>query len=78
MLQTSYDAIDLRPENTMALEHARMEPLHGDMLSMDELPVQTWDLWHRIKGLVLVRTILAIPAFPCILSRLRSYNTGRP
>jgi exopolyphosphatase len=40
LLQTAYDAIDLRPENGMALEHARMAPLHGDMLCSWALPLE--------------------------------------
>lgn len=54
LLQTEADALDLRPENKLCLAYARMSTGHKDLLTLDELPIQPWDLWHRIKGVVLV------------------------
>ena len=54
LLQTQTDAIDLRKENALVLKAAHMNVKHGDLLTIDELPIKVWDLWHRIKGVVLV------------------------
>ncbi|KWU41803.1 DHH phosphoesterase [Rhodotorula sp. JG-1b] len=54
LLQTEQDALDLRPENALALHYARMSPGHRDLLTIDELPIKPNDLWHRIKGIALV------------------------
>ncbi|POY70886.1 hypothetical protein BMF94_6063 [Rhodotorula taiwanensis] len=48
------DALDLRPENALALHYARMSSGHRDLLTIDELPIKPNDLWHRIKGIALV------------------------
>lgn len=54
LLQTTMDGLDLRPENQLALHYARMASRHRDLLTIDELPVKPFDLWHRVNGLVLV------------------------
>ncbi|GAA5977572.1 hypothetical protein JCM10908_005025 [Rhodotorula pacifica] len=54
LLQTEQDALDLRPENALALHYARMSSGHRDLLTLDELPIKPNDLWHRIKGIALV------------------------
>ncbi|GAA5873481.1 hypothetical protein JCM3774_002428 [Rhodotorula dairenensis] len=54
LLQTEQDALDLRPENALALHYARMSSGHRDLLTIDELPIKPNDLWHRIKGIALV------------------------
>ena len=54
MLQIDNDAIDLRKENAMVLKAAHMDLLHGDLLTIDDLPVKPWDLYHRIRGVALV------------------------
>ncbi|KAI5479433.1 hypothetical protein MNV49_003577 [Pseudohyphozyma bogoriensis] len=54
LLQTENDALDLRPENKLALHYARMASRHRDLLTIDELPIKPFDLYHRIKGLALV------------------------
>jgi hypothetical protein len=50
----SVDALYLRPENALALHHARMATHHRDLLTIDELPVKPIEMWHRIKGIALV------------------------
>ncbi|GAA6017578.1 hypothetical protein JCM8202_000339 [Rhodotorula sphaerocarpa] len=54
LLQTEQDALDLRPENSLALHYARMSSGHRDLLTIDELPIKPSEMWHRIKGIALV------------------------
>ncbi|KAM0751428.1 hypothetical protein T439DRAFT_288358 [Meredithblackwellia eburnea MCA 4105] len=54
LLQTVADALDLRPDNKLALVYARMASGHRDLLTIDELPIKPFDLWHRIQGIALV------------------------
>ncbi|PVH99213.1 DHH phosphoesterase [Periconia macrospinosa] len=54
LLQTSMDALDLRPENKVALANAKMTSGHSDLLTMDELPEDPETLSRKLKGMVLV------------------------
>ncbi|CDR44356.1 RHTO0S09e03026g1_1 [Rhodotorula toruloides] len=54
LLQTEQDALDLRPENALALHYAKMSSGHRDLLTADELPIKPVDMGHRIKGIALV------------------------
>ncbi|KAL8280268.1 hypothetical protein RQP46_007382 [Phenoliferia psychrophenolica] len=54
LLQTEADALDLRPDNALALHYARMASKHRDILTIDELPIKPFDMWHRVKGVHLV------------------------
>ncbi|GAA5985336.1 hypothetical protein JCM11641_006370 [Rhodosporidiobolus odoratus] len=54
LLQTEQDALDLRPENALALHYALMSTRHRDLLTIDELPIKPVDMGHRIKGIALV------------------------
>ena len=54
LLQTPTDALDLRPENTLALKDARMSTGHSDLLTLDELPEDPETLARDIKGIVIV------------------------
>ncbi|EGG03178.1 uncharacterized protein MELLADRAFT_49610 [Melampsora larici-populina 98AG31] len=54
LLQTVEDALDLRPENQLALERSRMSPRHRDLLTIDELPIKPFELSRHIGGIVLV------------------------
>ncbi|KAK3068598.1 hypothetical protein LTR53_013703 [Teratosphaeriaceae sp. CCFEE 6253] len=54
LLQTPTDALDLRPENKLALEDARMSTGHSDLLTIDELPEDPETLANDIKGIVIV------------------------
>ncbi|GAA6053968.1 hypothetical protein JCM3770_004646, partial [Rhodotorula araucariae] len=54
LLQTEEDALDLRPENSLALAYAHMASRHRDLLTIDELPIKPDELGHRIKGIALV------------------------
>ncbi|KAK4048164.1 hypothetical protein OIO90_005928 [Microbotryomycetes sp. JL221] len=54
LLQTELDALYLRPENGLVLKSARFRNRHGDILSVDELPIKPKELSHRIKGIALV------------------------
>ncbi|GEM10239.1 exopolyphosphatase [Rhodotorula toruloides] len=63
LLQTEQDALDLRPENALALHYSKMSSGHRDLLTNDELPIkpatnasftQPVDMGHRIKGIALV------------------------
>ncbi|KAK5698862.1 hypothetical protein LTR97_006510 [Elasticomyces elasticus] len=60
LLQTSTDALDLRPENKLALENARMSTGHSDLLTIDELPEDPETLAKDIKGIVLVDHPIAL------------------
>lgn len=48
------DALYLRPENSLALHHARMASHHRDLLTLDELAIKPTELSHRIRGIALV------------------------
>lgn len=54
LLQTSKDALDLRPENKVALDNSLMTPRHSDLLTQDELPQDPTSLADDVKGIVLV------------------------
>ncbi|KAH9873967.1 hypothetical protein IAQ61_004594 [Plenodomus lingam] len=54
LLQTPSHALDLRPENKLALRGSRMTPGHEDLLTMDELPEDPETLGEKLKGIVLV------------------------
>ncbi|GAA5872712.1 hypothetical protein JCM8547_006322 [Rhodosporidiobolus lusitaniae] len=54
LLQTDQDALDLRPENALALHYAKMSSGHRDLLTQEELPIKPTDMGHRIKGIALV------------------------
>ena len=54
LLQTQTDALDLRPENKLALDNSKMTPDHEDLLTMDELPEDPETLALKLKGIVLV------------------------
>lgn len=54
LLQTPSHALDLRPENKLALDHSQMTPGHEDLLTMDELPEDPETLSKKLKGIVLV------------------------
>ena len=53
LLQTSADALELRPENLLALQASKMASEHKDLLTFDELIIKPIELGHRIKGLAL-------------------------
>lgn len=54
LLQTPRDALDLRPENKLALHNVQMSPGHRDLLTIDELPLPAEELAKQLKGIVLV------------------------
>jgi exopolyphosphatase len=54
LLQTPQDALDLRPENKLALHNVQMSPGHRDLLTIDELPMKAKELSKQIKGIILV------------------------
>ncbi|CAE7202147.1 hypothetical protein CFE70_008389 [Pyrenophora teres f. teres 0-1] len=54
LLQTPSHALDLRPENTLALDNSLMTPGHEDLLTLDELPEDPETLGKKLKGIVLV------------------------
>ncbi|MCO5565499.1 hypothetical protein L7F22_019172 [Adiantum nelumboides] len=54
LLQTPRDALDLRPENKLALRNVQMSPGHRDLLTIDELPLPAEELAKQLKGIVLV------------------------
>ncbi|KAL5121375.1 hypothetical protein ACEQ8H_000843 [Pleosporales sp. CAS-2024a] len=54
LLQTPSHALDLRPENKLALDNSQMTPGHEDLLTMDELPEDPETLSRKMKGIVLV------------------------
>lgn len=54
LLQTPTDALDLRPENQLALKRSQMSSGHSDLLTIDELPEDPETLSMDIKGIVLV------------------------
>jgi len=54
LLQTPSHALDLRPENKLALDNSQMTPGHEDLLTMDEVPEDPETLSKKLKGIVLV------------------------
>lgn len=54
LLQTPVDALDLRPENKVALGNSQMSSAHADLLTIDELPEDPETLSRKIRGIVLV------------------------
>ncbi|KAK0569832.1 hypothetical protein OC861_000543 [Tilletia horrida] len=54
LLQTPFDALDLRPENKLALANAKMSPGHSDLLTVDELPMKPAQIAPLLHGLALV------------------------
>ncbi|CAO1626069.1 unnamed protein product [Sympodiomycopsis kandeliae] len=54
LLQTPEDALDLRPENKLALENVKMSKGHSDLLTIDELPIPASELATMLRGVVLV------------------------
>jgi exopolyphosphatase len=54
LLQTQTDALDLRPENKVALDNSKMTSGHEDLLTIDELPEDPETLSPKLKGIVLV------------------------
>lgn len=54
LLQTPSHALDLRPENKVALDNSQMTKGHQDLLTLDELPEDPETLGPKLKGLVLV------------------------
>lgn len=54
LLQTPLDALDLRPENKVALDNSKMSSGHRDLLTIDELPAHPKEIAKKIGGIVLV------------------------
>lgn len=54
LLQTPSHALDLRPENKLALDNSQMTPGHEDLLTADELPEDPETLSKKLNGIVLV------------------------
>ncbi|GAC97329.1 endoplasmic reticulum mannosyl-oligosaccharide 1,2-alpha-mannosidase [Pseudozyma hubeiensis SY62] len=54
LLQTPLDALELRPENKVALSNSKMSSGHRDLLTIDELPAHPKEVAKQIKGIVLV------------------------
>jgi exopolyphosphatase len=54
LLQTQTDALDLRPENKVALDNSQMTSGHEDLLTIDELPEDPETLSTKLRGIVLV------------------------
>jgi exopolyphosphatase len=54
LLQTPLDAVDLRPENSLALRNSKMTTEHEDLLLLDQLPEDPETLGRKLKGIVLV------------------------
>lgn len=54
LLQTPLDALDLRPENKVALDNSKMSSGHRDLLTIDELPAPPREIAKQVKGIVLV------------------------
>jgi exopolyphosphatase len=54
LLQTPADALDLRPENKLALDNSQMSSGHSDLLTSDELPEDPETLAKDIKGIIIV------------------------
>ncbi|KAK0386884.1 hypothetical protein NLU13_5197 [Sarocladium strictum] len=54
LLQTPTDALDLRPENKIALANSQMSSGHSDLLTIDELPADPETLSKNLEGIVIV------------------------
>ncbi|PIB01365.1 putative exopolyphosphatase [Cercospora beticola] len=54
LLQTPTDALDLRPENKVALKNSLMSSGHSDLLTIDELPEDPETLARDLKGIIVV------------------------
>ncbi|KAH7120857.1 hypothetical protein B0J11DRAFT_532774 [Dendryphion nanum] len=54
LLQTPSHALDLRPENQLALHNSQMTSGHEDLLTLDELPEDPETLGPKLRGIVLV------------------------
>lgn len=54
LLQTPADALDLRPENVLAIKMAKMSAEHRDLLNINELPEDVETLAPKLRGIVLV------------------------
>ncbi|KAM0811897.1 hypothetical protein AB5N19_12253 [Seiridium cardinale] len=54
LLQTPTNALDLRPENKLALDNSMMSSGHSDLLTLDELPENPQTLSNDIKGIIIV------------------------
>lgn len=54
LLQTPLDALDLRPENKVALDNSKMSSGHRDLLTIDELPAHPSTLARKVQGIILV------------------------
>lgn len=54
LLQTPLDALDLRPENKLALDNSKMSSGHRDLLTIDELPAHPRAIAKQIRGIILV------------------------
>lgn len=54
LLQTPTDALDLRPENKVALKNSLMSTGHSDLLTIDELPEDPETLARDLKGIIIV------------------------
>lgn len=54
LLQTPTDALDLRPENKLALDNSLMSSGHSDLLTSNELPEDPQTLSNEIKGIIIV------------------------
>lgn len=54
LLQTPTHALDLRPENKLALHKSQMTKGHEDLLTLSELPEDPETLGPKLRGIVLV------------------------
>lgn len=54
LLQTPTHALDLRPENKLALDNSQMTKGHEDLLTLSELPEDPETLGPKLRGIVLV------------------------
>lgn len=54
LLQTPSHALDLRPENKLALDNSQMTVGHEDLLTSDEVPEDPETLSRKLKGIILV------------------------
>ena len=54
LLQTGSDAIDLRPENKLALQEIKMTGGHEELLTQSDMPEDSETLAPKLQGIVLV------------------------
>ncbi|ROW00200.1 hypothetical protein VSDG_03549 [Cytospora chrysosperma] len=54
LLQTPTHALDLRPENKLALDNSQMTEGHEDLLTLSELPEDPETLGPKLRGIVVV------------------------